>query len=584
MAEHDSVVLKSRGAALVVEKRLTVNPGPGQLLIEVASIALNPVDHIQRNKGFNVKSYPKILGSDIAGVVKAVGPSMPAESPLVGDRVCAFAPSWWSHNSQDSSAFQKLVIVPAQNALLIPDKLSFNQAATLPMAVQTAFMSFSTLGINKETVYTESDKKAILIWGVGGSVGSAALQIALNRGFKVYGTASEKHHQDLLKLKNSQNLKLFDYKDKDVVTKISHTVISDDLKLNWAIEAAAGNLKEIVSILKKTSDSNGAVACAPFSMALLWYMAIPFSKISVKFVQTPDDMKLRSEFFDFVFRHWLQPRFKSGDFVPLSKIQIIPGGLHGIQKGLDILSKGVSGTKLVVEVFNVEFNQSFSMEGKNETILVFGATGATGKHFIKIAIDQGFKIFAVIRDINKIPKEIQTHPNFQHIIGSFTDPEIVSKAVTDSQCKYIACMAGDAKAKAGDMMTKFVTSLTESVRKEKRDIKFLYQAGAFSPRFNEKLSFTMKLMRNTIGRMIGLTNMLKDNDGVIDYLAKECSDISWIVNRPGMIKESPSEGVLHRDHDKAGTTVTFYDLARYNLDILTSEDKSVIHSNDYPTY
>ena len=46
--EASSTVLTSRGAALVVSKRPTQTPGPTDILIEVHSIALNPVDHIQR--------------------------------------------------------------------------------------------------------------------------------------------------------------------------------------------------------------------------------------------------------------------------------------------------------------------------------------------------------------------------------------------------------------------------------------------------------------------------------------------------------------------------------------------------------
>ena len=88
-AEHDAVLLASRGAALVVAKRATPTPGPKEILIEVHSIALNPLDHLQRKTGFNIPKYPRILGSDVAGVVKAVGSNIPANSPRVGDLVTA---------------------------------------------------------------------------------------------------------------------------------------------------------------------------------------------------------------------------------------------------------------------------------------------------------------------------------------------------------------------------------------------------------------------------------------------------------------------------------------------------------------
>ena len=336
----------------MVTKRPTPAPGPNDILVEVKAIALNPVDHIQRKNGFNVSRYPKILGSDIAGIVKAVGSNVASDSPRVGDRVTAYAPSWFSKDSNDYGAFQKMVLIPSENITTIPDWMSFNQASMIPLAVLTAWFSFFTCGVARDASFAEADKQGILIWGVGGSVGSATLQIAKSMGFHVYATASQRHHAYLKDLgKGPGKVSLFDYKDKDVVDKIIRAVKDDGVTMHQGIEAAAGNMGDCLRILRATKGAATAqLAAAPFSLALLWHRLVPscWSGASVRFVTITDDHKTGGIFF--VFRTWLAARLAAGEFVPSPQAQVVPGGLGGIQAGLDLWSEGVSGVKLVVEL------------------------------------------------------------------------------------------------------------------------------------------------------------------------------------------------------------------------------------------
>ena len=146
---------------------------------------------------------------------------------------------------------------------------------------------------------------------------------------------------------------MFDYKDKDVVEKIIKAVKDDGVKVYQAIEAAAGNMKDCLRILRATKGDKSVtakLAAAPFSFALLWHSMVPtfWSGASVQFVKILDDKALGG--FHFVFRAWLGPKLASGELVPSPQIQVVPGGLAGIQAGLDLWSKGVSGVKLVVEL------------------------------------------------------------------------------------------------------------------------------------------------------------------------------------------------------------------------------------------
>ena len=350
--QHEAMVQSSKGSALILNLRQTPIPGPNEVLIKVNSIALNPVDHIQRDKGFHVASYPTVLGFDVSGTIHSIGSSVSGFA--VGDRVLGMASSWFS-GLPECGAFQQYVLVPSSQLTVIPSSMSFNEAAILPLAVYTAWFALLIAEIPRDAIFQENDKKGILIWGVGGSVGSIVMQIAKSMGFHVYATASSNHHSYLQELgKGSGKVTLFDYKDKDVNSKIINAAAQDGIVIDIGIEAAAGNLKDIVSILNKTKGTTpyAKISCAPFSFSMLWYLFVPSfcTGVKVKFVDSPKDANVRLQEFSFIYNTWLPTKLISGEIVPSPKVKVIPNGLNGIQNGLDELKKGVSGVKLVVEI------------------------------------------------------------------------------------------------------------------------------------------------------------------------------------------------------------------------------------------
>ena len=179
---HEALVAHTR-AYMSMGKRPTPSPGPNEVVVDVHALALNPVDHIQHSMGFHVASYPTVLGFDVAGVVIAVGSSVTLVK--TGDRVAANASAWFFKDPA-YGAFQKKVLVPITHVTPLPADVSFTDAAMLPLAIYTAWTAILQLGIPRTDVYGLEDKKGILVWGVGGSVGSVAFQIAKSFGFHVY--------------------------------------------------------------------------------------------------------------------------------------------------------------------------------------------------------------------------------------------------------------------------------------------------------------------------------------------------------------------------------------------------------------
>jgi NADPH:quinone reductase-like Zn-dependent oxidoreductase len=339
--QHFAVILPSKGSPPEVVERPTKAPGPDEILVEVKSIALNPVDNYQRDMGFFIDTYPTIIGSDIAGVVVSAGSSV-SNSLKVGTRVAGFASCFFEgYDKPEYGAFQKRVIIPATNVTTLPDSISFNQGSLLPMAVETAWAGWYSIGVPRDTAYTPADKQGVLVWGGASSVGSAALQTAKLIGFTVYTTASPKHHEYL---KSLGATRAFDYKEKNVEEVIIKAAKEDRLTFQIAYDAV-GQLQSCMDIVKELKGERlGKVASAP-RMA-----DAKADGVEATFVFPPEDKESRSEHMKFIFNIWLEEKLKPGEFVPSPAIKVVGKGFESLNKGMDELKAGVSGVKLVIEV------------------------------------------------------------------------------------------------------------------------------------------------------------------------------------------------------------------------------------------
>ncbi|KAL1967359.1 hypothetical protein VTN77DRAFT_3143 [Rasamsonia byssochlamydoides] len=227
--------------------------------------------------------------------------------------------------------------------MALPDSISFPEASTLPMAVQTSWAGWYTLGVPMDTQYAPEDKKGVLIWGGSSSIGTAAIQTAKSLGLVVYATASPQHHEYLKSLGAS---KVFDYKAKNVEETVVKAVKEDGVSLQMGF-LATGPLKPNQDILKTLNTDGGAtLASAP----LLPQEYPQVDGVTVKFIMLPFDEKERAEYTRQIFHGWLKARLVSREYIPSPKVKVLDGGLGALQNGLDVLKQGVSAEKLVVEV------------------------------------------------------------------------------------------------------------------------------------------------------------------------------------------------------------------------------------------
>jgi NADPH:quinone reductase-like Zn-dependent oxidoreductase len=124
---------------------------------------------------------PRGIGIDVSGTVEAVGDDVADVG--VGDLVLGTAD--WAGASSAGASDRAIM----DRWTLVPEGLDLAQAAALPMAVDTANLHLSWLGLDPG--------KTILIHGAGSTIGYAAVQIALLRGMRVIATAGETHARRL---------------------------------------------------------------------------------------------------------------------------------------------------------------------------------------------------------------------------------------------------------------------------------------------------------------------------------------------------------------------------------------------------
>ncbi|WP_371526228.1 NADP-dependent oxidoreductase [Streptomyces sp. NBC_01283] len=160
-------------------------PGPGQLLVAVRAAGVNPVDWKlragKRRPGSPPAEFPEVLGSEVAGVVEAVGSDVVGGAG-VGDG-SDFAVGDAVFGNPDTGGYAEYTLLPASLTAHKPAGLSFTEAAALPVAAATAYDGLRQLDLPTGAT--------LLITGVGGGVGVAAAQLARHLGVRVVGTASE---------------------------------------------------------------------------------------------------------------------------------------------------------------------------------------------------------------------------------------------------------------------------------------------------------------------------------------------------------------------------------------------------------
>ncbi|KAK1237164.1 hypothetical protein MKX07_006043 [Trichoderma sp. CBMAI-0711] len=246
-------------------------PSNGEVLIRVHAVALNPVDA-------NYVAHPlaeqeqRVIGTDFAGVVTAVGPDLGSSSDLrakVGARVAGFHQGACSTNDRPG-AFAEYITAPYDLLWVVPDGMSLEAASTVSMCGLTAAQGvFTRLGFpcpfDDQTApsvdSSTSDVINVLIYSASSSLGLYAAQTvqlaARSFGCKIrlIGTASPSKHEFLRQEPYKYDV-LIDYHDPNWVEKVKEA--TEGKGIDRAVDCISEG--ETVYKVHDTLNENGKLA------------------------------------------------------------------------------------------------------------------------------------------------------------------------------------------------------------------------------------------------------------------------------------------------------------------------------------
>jgi NADPH:quinone reductase-like Zn-dependent oxidoreductase len=175
-----AVVITKHGGPRVLEVQERPDPelGADQVRIDVAAAGVNFADVLARIGLYpDSPKPPCVIGYEVAGTILELGPGVSGLTP--GQRVLA---------GTKFGGYASQAVVPAVDATPLPDGLSFEQGAAIPVNYATAWAALIGYG-------SLQSGERVLIHSAGGGVGIAATQIAKRYGAEVYGTASAAKHE-----------------------------------------------------------------------------------------------------------------------------------------------------------------------------------------------------------------------------------------------------------------------------------------------------------------------------------------------------------------------------------------------------
>ncbi|KAG0649650.1 Dehydrogenase azaJ [Hyphodiscus hymeniophilus] len=341
---NKAALLNAAATPLVIDTLPIPKPGAGEVLIRNHAIAVNPVDWKRQAWGFAIPSYPAVLGSDVTGVVESVGPDVTAFK--AGDRVIGYA-SGFATGENGHGAFQSYTITPVITTAKLPDNISFEKGALIPMGGGTASVGlFKNLGLARPTSAPANKQDSILlVWGGSGSVGTMVIQLANLIGFTVFATASPAQHKYLKTLGASQ---LFDYHSPTIVDDIVSAAKAVGKPISYAFDAVSepGTLQPAAEVLIKSGGKDPKL-----SHVLPWPETVPEVKgLSASSISGESLWTSEKALGNWLFNNFITSALEKGTIVPSPEVQVVQGGLEALQGAMDQVRAGVHAKKLVIKL------------------------------------------------------------------------------------------------------------------------------------------------------------------------------------------------------------------------------------------
>ena len=221
-----------KGTELDIREISTPTPEEDEVLVKIMTAGVNPLDNmIIRGEVKLIVPYetPLVMGNEFAGVVKKTGKNVAGFKP--GDRVYGRMPL------KKIGAFAEYAAVKETALAVIPEYLSFEEAATVPLTALTAMQAFEVMDVHAG--------ESVFISGGTGSLGAMAIPVAKSLGLHVYTNGSGDNEERVRKLGAER---FIDYRKEnyaDVLSDVDHvldTLGDRELPNEFRVLKEGGNL------------------------------------------------------------------------------------------------------------------------------------------------------------------------------------------------------------------------------------------------------------------------------------------------------------------------------------------------------
>ena len=374
MPTNTAAWTRAKHARLEVGPAPYTAPGPDQIVVRNHAVAVNPLEWIIQvagNLAYRWLRYPTVLGSDLAGEVVEVGSDVTRFA--VGDRVLGHAVGTdKDSNRAAEGSFQRYTVVLERMAAPLPDTMSYEDAAVLPLAVSTASCGLfqqDQLALRLPSLNPEQTGETVVVWGGSTSVGSNAIQLAVAAGYTVITTASLEE----LPVRDGPSVQtqVFDYHSRRCRTGRSSSAL-DGRTCAGAIAFGTTSAAACVAIVGASSGRKVvAIGTPPVSFegladdnrsrtvlpGLIWRLVS--SNVRLQVAARRHGVRTRyifgtslkkNDVSRAIYADFLPAALANGTYVPAPAPLVVGHGLDAIQHALDVQLKGVSAQKVVVSL------------------------------------------------------------------------------------------------------------------------------------------------------------------------------------------------------------------------------------------
>ncbi|KAI0324000.1 GroES-like protein [Cubamyces sp. BRFM 1775] len=353
-ATHKALLLHKESTPYVVGEVPVPRPGPSDVLVKVMACALNPVDYALVDPPYSktfISSWPHIAGCDGAGIVVEVGKEV--TNLKEGDKILFQGDS---HNPQMFATFQQYAVVPADLTAIIPENITFDQAATIPVALATDVLvlynqhpAAENLGLRLKPVWepegaTAYAAKPAFIVGGAASLGQYAIQLARLAGHSPIITTASLHNTELLKSLGATHVIDRFRSNESILAELPK--LTDGKPIEYSFLTIPFD-QDACRLARDALAPGGALATvSPSPTFLPEDVANPGAGKRIGYVFGSVRLPHTREISIAMFKH-LTPWLAEGLLKP-NPVEILPNGLEGISEGLARMKANkVSGVKLV---------------------------------------------------------------------------------------------------------------------------------------------------------------------------------------------------------------------------------------------